>query len=48
MGDPDDIASLCSFVASDMGRNITGVDLLCDGGIMAMGGWDQRVGLQGP
>ena len=37
-----------AFVASDMGRNITGVDLLCDGGIMAMGGWDQRVGLQGP
>ena len=26
-------------------RNITGVDFACDGGIMAMGSWDQRVGL---
>ena len=46
MGDPEDVADLVVFLASDKARNITGVDIACDGGIMAMGSWDQRVGLR--
>ena len=45
MGEPDDIAALCVFLASERAKNITGADFACDGGIMAMGSWDQRVGL---
>lgn len=44
MGDPEDIAQLVSFLASERARNITGCDVLCDGGIVAMGSWDSRVG----
>jgi len=46
MGDPSDIANLCLFLASDLAKNITGADIMCDGGIMAMGSWDHRVGLE--
>jgi len=46
MGSPEDVADLCLFLASDRARNITGVDFACDGGIMAMGSWNARVGLQ--
>ena len=45
MGEPDDIAQLCVFLASEQAKNITGADVACDGGIMAMGSWDTRVGL---
>lgn len=44
MGEPDDIAEFCLFLASDKAKNITGADLMCDGGILAMGSWDKRVG----
>merc|ERR1712166_133258 len=44
MGAPEDVAQLVSFLASERASNITGCDVLCDGGIMAMGSWDKRVG----
>lgn len=30
--DPDDIANVCAFLASDEGRFVTGVNLEVDGG----------------
>lgn len=45
MGEPVDIANLCLFLSSDYAANITGENVICDGGIMGMGSWDRRVGL---
>ena len=36
---------LCAFLASKRASNLTGSDVLCDGGLMAQGSWDQRVGI---
>ena len=44
MGEPEDVAELCLFLASERAKNITGSDFVCDGGIMAMGSWYGRVG----
>jgi 2-deoxy-D-gluconate 3-dehydrogenase len=35
LGDPKDVASACTFLASDMARYITGVSLAVDGGWLA-------------
>jgi len=35
LGEPEDIANFAAFVASDEASYITGVDLLCDGGMTA-------------
>ncbi len=44
IGAPEDIANLCLFLASPYAANITGQDICCDGGIMAMGGWNDNIG----
>ena len=44
IGEPEDIANLCLFLASKYAANITGQDICCDGGIMAMGGWNDNIG----
>lgn len=44
MGEPSDVAELCVYLASERARNMTGANVCCDGGIAAMGCWDQRVG----
>ena len=46
IGQPDDIARLCVFLASKSASNITGENINCDGGIAAMGSWDRRVGFK--
>lgn len=44
IGAPEDISNLCLFLASPYAANITGQDICCDGGIMAMGGWNDNIG----
>lgn len=44
MGEPVDIANTVLFLSSDKAANFTGTDVTCDGGLMAMGSWDHRVG----
>jgi NAD(P)-dependent dehydrogenase (short-subunit alcohol dehydrogenase family) len=34
-GDPEDIAHLVAFLASDAAKYITGINILCDGGLTA-------------
>jgi NAD(P)-dependent dehydrogenase (short-subunit alcohol dehydrogenase family) len=45
VGEPEDLGELCVFLASERARNLTGSNVHCDGGIMAMGSWGTRVGL---
>jgi NAD(P)-dependent dehydrogenase (short-subunit alcohol dehydrogenase family) len=35
LGDPEDIAHLAAFLASDEAKYITGINILCDGGLTA-------------
>jgi NAD(P)-dependent dehydrogenase (short-subunit alcohol dehydrogenase family) len=37
LGKVEEIASLFAFCASDMNGYLTGVDILCDGGCVALG-----------
>ena len=39
----EELASLCLYLASPQAANITGSDVICDGGLMAMGSWDGRM-----
>jgi NAD(P)-dependent dehydrogenase (short-subunit alcohol dehydrogenase family) len=39
LGEPEDIADACLFLASDAARWITGADLIVDGGVMARPTW---------
>ena len=39
MAEPDDVASVIVFLASDMARFVTGTTINVDGGIVAAGGW---------
>jgi NAD(P)-dependent dehydrogenase (short-subunit alcohol dehydrogenase family) len=39
LGQPDDIADACLFLASDAARWITGADLIVDGGVMTRPTW---------
>ena len=32
------------FLASEYAANVSGTDVCCDGGIMAMGGWNRNIG----
>jgi len=38
-GHPDDIAGACLYLASDLGRFVTGTTVHVDGGNLAAGGW---------
>jgi NAD(P)-dependent dehydrogenase (short-subunit alcohol dehydrogenase family) len=35
LGDPDDVARVIAFLASDVSRHVTGADYTVDGGIVA-------------
>jgi NAD(P)-dependent dehydrogenase (short-subunit alcohol dehydrogenase family) len=39
LGEPDDIASVALFLASDLGAFVTGTSIHADGGTYAAGGW---------
>jgi NAD(P)-dependent dehydrogenase (short-subunit alcohol dehydrogenase family) len=39
LGEPDDIASVALFLASDLSRFVTGTSIHADGGTFAAGGW---------
>jgi NAD(P)-dependent dehydrogenase (short-subunit alcohol dehydrogenase family) len=40
---PDELTALCLFLTSSAAANMTGCDVVCDGGLMAMGSWDHRM-----
>ena len=39
LGEPDDVAGVVLFLASDLSRFVTGTTILADGGTRAAGGW---------
>ena len=39
MGDAFDVANAAAFLASDVSRYVTGIELLVDGGITSTTGW---------
>ena len=44
IGQPDDVAQVVLFLASDQARYVTGHTLPVDGGTLAAGGWYKRLG----
>lgn len=48
IGEPDDVAAVVSFLASDLARFVTGVSVPVDGGNSAAGGWRRVTSDAGP
>ena len=42
VGEPHEVANLVTWLASDEAGFVTGQNVICDGGILSLGGWASK------